>query len=81
MIYISEKYLFDAALRNVVIIISRKGFSKSAEFAAQGCLKEHGKLILDLTDKDLIEMLKLGNDAAADFILQKLEIFLMSISK
>ncbi len=63
-----------------MIIISRKGFSKSAKFAAQGCLKEHGKLILDLTDQDLIEMLK-SRSNAVDFILQKLEDFLMSISK
>ena len=39
LIYITEKYLFDAALRNVAIIISRKGFSKSDKFAAEGCLK------------------------------------------
>ncbi|MGN9171783.1 DEAD/DEAH box helicase family protein [Lachnospiraceae bacterium HCP1S3_A8] len=81
LIYITEKYLFDAALRNVAIIISRKGFSKSAEFAAQGCLKEHGKLIIDLTDEDLIKMLEVRSDEATDFILQKLEKFLMSISK
>lgn len=81
LIYITEKYLFDAALRNVAIIISRKGFSKSAEFAAQGSLKEHGKLILNLTDEDLIKMLYLKSDEAADYILQKLENFLMSISK
>lgn len=81
LIYITEKYLFNASLRNVAIIISRKGFSKSAKFAAQGCLREHGKLILDITDADLIEMLKLQNEEAADYILDKLEDFLMGISK
>ena len=81
LIYITEKYLFDAALRNVAIIISHKGFSESAKFAAEGCLKEHGKLILDITDKDLIKMLKLKSDKAADYILDKLEDFLMGISK
>lgn len=81
LIYITEKYLFNAALRNVAIIISRKGFSKSAKFAAEGCLKEHGKLILDITDEDLIKMLKLKSDKAADHILDKLEDFLMGISK
>ena len=80
LIYITEKYLFDAALRNVAIIISRKGFSKSAKFAAEGCLKEHGKLILDVTDKDLIEMLK-HSDEATEYLLTKLEEFLMGISK
>ena len=81
LIYITEKYLFDAALRNVAIIISRKGFSDSAKFAAEGCLKEHGKLILSITDKDLIEMLKVRSDEAADYLLKKLEEFLMGISK
>jgi hypothetical protein len=81
LIYITEKYLFDVALRNVAIIISRKGFSESAKFAAEGCLKEHGKLILDITDEDLIEMLKLKSDKAADHILDKLEDFLLGISK
>ena len=81
LIYITEKYLFSAALRNVAIIISRKGFSKSAKFAAEGCLKEHGKLILGITDKDLVEMLKLKSDEAADYLLGKLEDFLMGISK
>lgn len=81
LIYITEKYLFDAALRNVAIIISRKGFSKSAKFAAEGCLKEHGKLILDITNEDLTKMLELRNDQAADYLLDKLEEFLMGISK
>lgn len=81
LIYITEKYLFDAALRNVAFIISRKGFSKSAKFAAEGCLKEHGKLILDVTEKDLVTMLEVKSDEAADFLLGKLEEFLMGISK
>lgn len=81
LIYITEKYLFDAALRNVAIIISRKGFSKSAKFAAEGCLKEHGKLILDITNEDLTKMLELRSEQAADYLLDKLEEFLMGISK
>ena len=81
LIYITEKYLFDAALRNVAFIISRRGFSKSAKFAAEGCLKEHGKLILDVTEEDLIKMLEAKGDEAADLLLVKLEEFLMGISK
>ena len=68
-------------IRNVAIIVLRKGFSKSAKFAAVGCLKEHGKLIFNITDNDLIEMLKLKSDRAADYLLDKLEEFLMGISK
>lgn len=81
LIYITEKYLFDAALRNVAFIISRKGFSDSAKFAAAGCLKEHGKLILDVTQDDLMKMLKSPSDNPADHLLTKLEEFLMGISK
>ncbi len=68
-------------MRNVAIIVSRKGFSKSAKFAAEGCLKEHGKLILNITNEDLINMLELKSDEAADYLLGKLEEFLMGISK
>ena len=81
LIYITEKYLFNAALRNVVFIISREGFSSSAKFAAEGCLKENGKLIIDVTKKDLAKMLELQSDKAADYLLDKLEDFLMGISK
>ena len=83
LIYVTEKYLFNAALRNVAIIISRKGFSKNATFAALGCLKEHGKLILDVTDDDLVEMLeaKLDGREPTDHLLLKMENFLMSMSK
>lgn len=81
LVYITEKYLFAAALRNVAFIISREGFSDSAKFAAEGCLKEHGKLILDISDEDLIKMLKYPSDNPADYLLTKLEEFLMGISK
>ncbi len=81
LIYITEKYLFNAALRNVAFIISRKGFSNAAKFAAEGCLKEHGKLILDITQEDLIKMLKSPSDNPADYILTIVEEFLMGISK
>lgn len=81
LIYITEKYLFNATLRNVAFIISRKGFSNSAKFAAEGCLKENGKLIIDINDNDLIEMIKLKSDKAADYLLDKVEEFLMGISK
>lgn len=81
LVYITEKYLFAAALRNVAFIISREGFSDSAKFAAEGCLKEHGKLILDISDEDLIKMLKSPSDNPADYLLTKLEEFLMGISK
>ena len=83
LIYITEKYLFNAALRNVAIIISRQGFSRSAQFAADGTLKENGKLIMSLTDSDLIKMLdcKAKGDSPVDVLLNLLEDSLMGISK
>ena len=69
------------AIRNVAFIISRKGFSDSAKFAAEGCLKEHGKFILDVTQDDLMKMLKSPSDNPADHLLTKLEELLMGISK
>ena len=81
LIYITEKYLFNAALRNVAFIISRKGFSDAAKFAAAGCLKEHGKLILDVSQDDLIKMLESPGDNPADLLLEIMEDFLLGISK
>lgn len=83
LIYITEKYLFNAALRNVAIIISRQGFSDSAKFAANGCLKENGKLIMSLSNSDLIEMLdrKARGDNPEESLLKLLEATLMGISK
>ncbi|PKL77866.1 MAG: hypothetical protein CVU99_09075 [Firmicutes bacterium HGW-Firmicutes-4] len=83
LIYITEKYLFNTTLRNVAIIVSRKGFSPNANIAALGCLRESGKLIIDLTDQDLISMLhmKTNGEEPSDFLLWKLEKLLMSVSK
>lgn len=83
LIYITEKYLFDIALRNVAIIISREGFSENAKKATIGSLVEKNKLILELTDEDLIYMirLKMDGEEPSDHLLEKWEKYLMSISK
>ena len=83
LIYTTEKYLFSAVLRNVAIIVSRKGFSRNAHIAALGCLKESGKLIIDVSDKDLTQMLhkKIDGEEPADYLLWKLETLLMSVGK
>lgn len=83
LIYITEKYLFNAALRNVAVIISRNGFTDNAKIASDGCLKENGKLIIDVTDSDLIKMIKIKDrgEEPADYLLSLLEDRLMSIGK
>lgn len=82
-IYITSKYLYNAALRNVAIIISRKGFSKNAVKSAKGILIEEEKLIIDVKDEDLINMIRMKMDGqeASDYLLEKLEKYLISISK
>lgn len=83
LIYITEKYLFPVALRNVAFIISRLGFDPNAEKAALGCLKEHGKLIISLNDEELIKMIaiKENGEEPSDYLLDKIEQILMSVSK
>lgn len=83
LIYITEKYLFPVALRNVAFIISRKGFDSNAQRAALGCLKESGKLIISLDDNDLIQMIhmKENGEEPSDYLLDKVEQILMSVSK
>ena len=83
LIYISEKYLYSPALRNVAFIISRKGFDRNAKKAAKGCLIEHGKLILELKDDDLLCMLNLKDNGQepSDYLMEKVEDLLMGISK
>lgn len=83
LIYITEKYLYNATLRNVAIIISRRGFHKNATHAALGALRENGKLILDVNDEDLITMIKMKKigKEPSDELLHIAEKLLMSISK
>lgn len=56
-IYTTEKYLYEKALRRVAIIISRKGADENALAAVRGSLRETGKLILCLSDKDVLELI------------------------
>jgi hypothetical protein len=58
-IYTTEKYLFEKGYRMVAFVISKKGADKNALIAAKGAMREQGKLIINLTDKDLCEMLAL----------------------
>lgn len=83
LVYITGKYLYNAALRNVAIMISRKGFSHNAHNLSIGMLTGEGKLIIDLNDNDIITMLRMKADEQdpSDYLLNKLEDFLMSISK
>lgn len=70
-------------MQNVAFIISRKGFDQNADKAALGCLRESGKLIISLNDDDLIKMLSMKEkgEEPSDYLLDKVEHILMSVSK
>lgn len=83
-IYTTEKYLYEKALRKVAVIISRKGADKHAERAARGCLRETGKLILCLSDDDLLKMNALeehGEGNSVDVLGEKLDTLLIDLEK
>ena len=83
LIYTTGKYLFPAVLRNVAFIVSRAGFDDNAEKAAIGYIKEEKKLIISLTDEDLVLMIakKDKGEEPSDYLLSKIEKLLMSVSK
>lgn len=82
-IYTTEKYLYAKALRRVGIIISQNGYDENATWAAKGCLRENGKLLVLLTTDDLIKMnnMKENQDDPAEFLLEKLDNILMELEK
>ncbi len=83
-IYTTEKYLYQKALRSVAVIVSRKGADKNALRAARGCLRENGKLILCLSDEDLLELLRIkeeGERATAEFLGDMLDEMLICLEK
>ncbi|MDX6752278.1 hypothetical protein SH611_20935 [Geminicoccaceae bacterium 1502E] len=57
-IYQAEKYLYKNAVRSVAIIVSRKGADKNAFSASLGALREHGKLIVNITLEVICQMLR-----------------------
>lgn len=82
-VYTTERYLYNTALRSVGFIISRKGGSENAIKAAKGALREHGKLIMLLTNEDLCKMLRLRDrsDSPNDYLSHLLDRWLISLSR
>lgn len=83
-IYTTEKYLYEKALRKVAIIISRQGADDHAIQAAKGSLRESGKLILCLSDRDLLQMIDIkerGEEEPAEFLSAMLDDFLIHLEK
>lgn len=83
-IYTTEKYLYEKALRRVAVIISRMGADDNALAAARGSLCETGKLILCLSDKDLVELIDIkdkNEQPTTDFFEAMLDDLLIHLEK
>lgn len=82
-IYSTERYLFSSALRTVCFLIARKGGDDSCQRAAQGAMRESGKLILVLSNLDLIEMLEFGDDidSAENHLDERIWRFIISLPR
>jgi hypothetical protein len=85
-IYTTEKYLYKTALRNIAIILTRKGFDDNAYKACAGSLREQGKLILVLNQEDLINLLELkkkksDEDLCSGYLEDVFDKFLMDLEK
>lgn len=80
----TEKYLYENALRKVAIIISRVGPSKNAKTACNGAMREHGKLILNLKDGDLIQMMEEtinGKGTPNEYLFKLVDEMLLKLSR
>ena len=82
LIVITSKYLIPDELRSVAFIVSRYGLNKNAERIAISQIKDEKKLIVSLTDEDLLVMvaLKEKGKEPSDYLLEKVENLLMSLS-
>lgn len=82
-IYTTEKYLYAKALRGVAIIVSCFGTDKNAEKAIKGVLRENGKLIISISNEDVVNMLesKLNNEEPSDYLYTMLDNMLVELEK
>lgn len=82
-VYSTERYLFTSALRTVAFLVSRKGPDDGCFRAAQGAMRESGKLIILLSNKELMEMLELdeAEDGPASFLDQYIWKFVTGLPR
>ncbi len=82
-IYTTDKYLYAKALRCVAIILSCNGEDKNAQKAIKGTLRENGKLILSISNKDLIMMLngKIQGTSPSEYLYSMLDTMLVELDK
>ena len=82
-VYTTVKYLYGKALRGIGILISPNGPDEHAQKAIRGILREEGKLILTLTNQDLLTMLQWQRRGRvpADYLSEKLDEMLINLEK
>jgi hypothetical protein len=82
-VYTTVRYLYTKAMRGIAIIISPNGMDDNGGKACRGVLRDEGKLILSLTNDDLLEMLRMKEDGEdpADFLSDKLDELLIDLEK
>lgn len=82
-VFTTERYLFPMALRNCVFIISREGASDSAQTVIDGAMREHGKLIISLSEIDVIQLIqgKENGDDPNVYLFEKIDNFLIGLSR
>ena len=82
-IYTTDRYLYKKALRCVAIIISCNGADNNAQRAIRGTLRENGKLIISLDNKELIKMLQVKDSKGipSDYLYDKLDEMLIDLEK
>ena len=81
VIDLTKKYYCKTVMRNVIFLISRKGFSKHARTASRKCIHD-GQLMIELTDADLIEMLRMkqAHQDPSLHLQRKVDALLMGFS-
>lgn len=79
----TEKYLLSLALRKVAFIFCRKGYSNSAKKMLDGALRESGKVIFVLNDRDLEKMLEMKDSGSdpSDYLFDKADELFMKLSR
>lgn len=82
-VYTTEKYLYAKALRSVAVIVSCNGSDDNAKKAIKGTLRENGKLILSLSNWDLVNMLEyeLNGNLASEYLYNILDEILIELEK
>lgn len=67
----------------MAIIFAANSYDTNAYWAAKGCLRENGKLIILFNTDDLIRMgrMRLSSEDPADYLQEKLDHLLLDLEK